>query len=181
MPRLFTAIALPDVVRDTIAYLPAPVPGITWIPEDRLHLTLRFLGELPDDKVDLVIERLSPIRIVPFVLPVEGLGTFPPKGPPRVIWVGIGKGHPRLHQLRQRTDDTLLTAGINFDVRTFNPHVTLGRCSEPDPDLLASWLASRSRFECPPFRVNSFNLYSSDLTSPEPIYTLIHTFNLSDP
>src|SRR4051812_17649388 len=110
--RTFIAITLPAPVRDALATLPEPLPGIQWTRPEQLHLTLRFLGEVTPVQEDTMMERLAAVKVASFILPVEGVGAFPPNRPPRVIWVGVGPGHPRLFQLRQRLDDALLGYGI---------------------------------------------------------------------
>jgi len=177
--RLFTAIALPDPVRAVLAALARPLPGVAWTAADQLHLTLRFLGDVPTTQLDTLTARLAGIRIEPFVLPIEGLGAFPPKSPPRVLWAGIGTGHPRLHQLRQRLDDALLAEGVDFDVHTFQPHVTLARCTEHATAAAGHWLHTHRDFVAPPFRVESFGLYASELRPEGAVHTLQREFPLT--
>lgn len=165
-------------MRDVLAAAAQPSPGIAWTPPEQLHLTLRFLGDVPVARFDAIVERLAAIRVEPFLLPVEGLGTFPPNAPPRVLWIGVGSGHPRLFQLRQRLDDALLAAGLPLDVRTFQPHVTLARCGESAAAAVAGWLRAHRDFAAPPFRVESFALYASELHADGAIHTLRRSFPL---
>ncbi|MES2693474.1 MAG: RNA 2',3'-cyclic phosphodiesterase, partial [Verrucomicrobiota bacterium] len=109
---------------------------------------------------------------------VEGVGTFPPNRPPQVLWIGIGSGHPRLFQLRQRVDDALLSSGLQIDLRTFHPHITLARTNEAAAKSVAHWLHTHRDFAAPPFRVESFDLYSSELRPGGSIYTLEERFPL---
>jgi len=125
---------------------------------------LRFLGDVPADRVERIEERLEAIRVQSFIVPVEGLGAFPPRGQPRVIWAGVGAGHPHLFQLRQRLDDALLAAGIDFDVRFFQPHITLARCAEGVAPAASPWLRRHREFATAPFRVRAFDLCSSRLS-----------------
>jgi 2'-5' RNA ligase len=176
--RLFVALTLPAAIRQTLAATACPVPGITWTRPEQLHLTLRFLGDVPAPQIEAMSERLAAIRVSEFVLPLEGLGTFPPHSQPRVVWLGVGSGHPRLFQLRQRLDDALLAGGVQFDVRTFHPHVTLGRCPSAAPGL-AAWLHQHRDFTAPPFRVEAFDLYASELRPTGAIHTLKQRFPLA--
>ena len=179
--RLFVAIALPAAVRAVLAELARPLSGVAWTRPEQLHLTLRFLGEVPDEKIEAISDRLSQIQVTPFVLPIEGCGTFPPNAPPRVLWAGVGSGHPRLFQLRQRLDDTLLSAGVPFDVRVFHPHVTLARVSA-DADAgsrVAAWLQTQRDFLAPPFSVEAFELYRSELRPSGASHTLLRRFPLA--
>jgi 2'-5' RNA ligase len=162
--RLFVAVPLPDPVRDELAGLAEPLRGISWTRPAQLHLTLRFIGDVPADRIGGIEERLAAIRVESFIIPVEGVGAFPPKGPPRVIWAGVGSGHPHLFQLRQRLDDALLAAGIDLDVRFFQPHITLARCAGGAAPAASPWLHRHREFSTAPFRVNVFDLCLSRLS-----------------
>jgi 2'-5' RNA ligase len=177
--RLFVALPLPEPVRATLAALATPLPGVAWTRPAQLHLTLRFLGDVPVDKLPVITERLAAIRVAAFVLPLEDLGTFPPNRPPRVAWLGIGSGHPRLFQLRQRLDDALLAAGLTLDLRTFHPHVTLARCPAHAPGL-AAWLHTHRDFAAPSFRVEAFDLCASELRPDGAIHTRKQRFPLAN-
>lgn len=163
--RLFVAIDAPAEVRTALGALSERLRGISWVPPGQLHLTLRFVGATPSARVDEVIRRLDRIQVESFLLPVTGIGSFPPGRPPRVMWAGVGTGHPRLFQLRQRVDDALLAAGLtDLDVRSFHPHFTLARCgSGVSPAAVAGYLKKHESFEGPPFRVEAFTLYKSTL------------------
>ncbi len=178
--RLFVAIALPAPVRNELLTLATPLPGVTWSQPDQLHLTLRFLGDVPKEKITGVVAQLATVRVEPFVLPIEGLGAFPLKSPPRTLWVGVGRGHPHLHQLRQRIDDALLAAGLlALDVRMFHPHVTLARCTEKAAPIVAHWLRTHPEFVAPPFRVSAFDLVASELQLAGAMHTLVQRFTLA--
>jgi 2'-5' RNA ligase len=179
--RLFVALTLPDAVRATLAAETAPLPHVAWTPPAQLHLTLRFLGETDESILETLCARLRTVRVAPFLLPVEGVGTFPPNRPPRTLWIGIGSGHPRLFQLRQRLDDALLAAGLTaLDLRTFHPHITLARATEPATKAVAHWLHTHRGFAAPPFRVTSFALLSSALHPDGAVHTLLERFPLAD-
>jgi 2'-5' RNA ligase len=176
--RLFGALTLPEPIRATLAALPRPIEGVSWTRTDQLHVTLRFLGDVPVSRIEPMIERLTAIRVVPFILPLEGVGSFPPGRPPRVLWLGTGTGHPRLFQLRQRIDDAVLASGVDVDVRTFHPHVTLARCNDGAAAAATHWLHTHRDFSAPPFRVEGFDLYASELRPSGAVYTLKHHFPL---
>ena len=178
--RLFVAIALPPAIRNALLSLSTPLPGVTWTRPEQLYLTLRFLGEVPDGKLESISSHLAKVRVEPFVLPVEGVGAFPVKSPPRTLWAGVGRGHPHLHQLRQRVDDALLAAGLlGLDVRTFHPHVTLARCTEQAAREVARWLRRQPDFEAPPFRVDAFDLVASELKATGAVHHLVQRFPLA--
>jgi 2'-5' RNA ligase len=176
--RLFVAVTLPNALRETLATLPQKIAGVHWSPIEQWHLTLRFIGDVAAEQREVLRDRLRAVAVEPFVLPIEGVGTFPPGRPPRVVWVGTGSGHPRLFQLRQQVDDAILASGLDPDMRTFHPHVTLGRCTGPQTPGLAQWLHRHREFAGPPIRVDAFDLYRSELRPTGAIHTLVERFAL---
>src|SRR5688572_22586786 len=130
MSRLFVAIIPPVPVRSELALLAAPLPGVRWTPEDNLHLTLRFIGEMNAEKQDLFSTALTRVRVEPFILPVGEVGLFPTRGPAKVLWAGVGHGHTRLYQLRKQVDEALLTIDSGIPMPGFHPHFTLARLGE---------------------------------------------------
>lgn len=176
--RLFIALTLPPAVRDEVAGLAERMSGLTWTRPEQLHMTLRFLGDVTQAQIEPMIDRLRAVHVEPFILPVEGVGTFPPNRPPRVLWVGAGSGHPRLFQLRQKIDDAVLGSGVDMDVRTFHPHITIARCGPELNSAFPQWLHRHAEFAAAPFRVDAFDLYSSELRPSGAIHTLKRRFVL---
>jgi RNA 2',3'-cyclic 3'-phosphodiesterase len=180
--RLFIAIDLPLPLREQLNSLRAPVPGFVWTRPEQMHLTLRFLGDVEIAQREALEAALARVSVEPFFLPVGGFGTFPLRGPARVLWVGIDRGHSRLQSLRQQVDDAVLAAGIAPDVRHFQPHVTLARIrDEAPPDAVARFLETHPDFEASPFRVSSFALYASELRPAGAVHTPWRVFPLGHP
>lgn len=179
--RLFIALDLPSPLRDELAAMREPVSGLAWNRPEQMHLTLRFLGDVDTALRDALESALARVNVEPFMLPVAGVGSFPPRRPARVLWVGVGHGHPRLHQLRQQIDDNVLHAGVALDVCHFHPHVTLARVKPgAAPDAAAAFLKRHREFETAPFRVTSFVLYASELGSSGARHTPWRTFPLAE-
>ena len=177
--RLFIAIDLPAAHRAALVALGTPTRGLAWTPPEQVHLTLRFLGDTDEARVADLADSLTRVRVEPFVLPLEGLGTFPPRGPAHVLWAGVGHGHPRLFQLRQQIDDALLALGLPVDLRVFHPHVTLARVQrEATPATVAQFLKRHREFAAAPFRAEAFNLYASELHPAGAVHTLQQGFPL---
>lgn len=176
--RLFLAIALPGPVKHALAALVTSLSDVRWTAEEQLHLTLRFLGDIEEDQTEALVARLAEVRLQKFLLPLEGVGSFPAKGPPRVLWCGVGKGHPILYQLRQRVDDAVLACGIPADLRTFHPHVTLARCGPKAANAVSAWTRKHREFTGPSFAVDAFELLASELTPTRAIYTHLKGFTL---
>lgn len=178
MYRLFVAIDFPDEIRGQLADLCLGLPGARWVPEEQLHLTLRFIGEVDGDVFRNIREALRAVRVEPFSLTLRGLGCFPPRGRPKVLWVGVDRSEP-LVQLRNRVESTLVRLGLESEGRKFSPHITLARFRE-DVHLhrLGNYLAGNNLFATPPVTVAAFALYSSFLTGKGAIHQLEATYPL---
>ncbi len=176
--RLFVAVELPAGLMKELAGLGAPARRLAWTPTAKLHLTLRFIGPVPPEGIARIEERLASIEVGTFVVPVEGVGSFPPGGSPRVLWVGVGQGHPHLFQLRQRLDDAVLAAGVDLDVRHFQPHITLARGSAEGAPAAAIWLRRLRDYSGASFRVKAFDLCSSRLLAHGAEHSLRRRFPL---
>lgn len=110
-----------------------------WVDPAQLHVTLIFLGQVPEEGVPAIRAALDrPFTLPVFTLQAAGLGTFPPRGAPRVIWVGIGDGQASLVRLHEETAARLEPLGFLPD-RRFTPHLTLGRVKEAFAPLPPGW------------------------------------------
>lgn len=130
--RLFLAINLPDDVRrrayEAAAPLRAASPAVSWVAERNLHLTLKFLGEVPDGGDDGIVRGMQEVvgRHAGITLSIGGFGAFPNMRRPRVVWLGIA-GDPRLELLHHDVEVACAALGFAVEGRPFRPHVTLGR------------------------------------------------------
>lgn len=110
----------------------APRARISWVSPDRLHVTVRFIGEASDSQARKIATSLSPILpLDPFEAIFTGIGAFPPHGPPRVLWAGIGAGVESFVALEREVTARLDTCGIPSEERPYRPHVTIARVREP--------------------------------------------------
>jgi 2'-5' RNA ligase len=162
--RLFVAIDPPDSAKRVLVDLDPKIPGARWVEEGQMHLTLGFFGDVPED-VDLTLRgKLSAIEFGAFFLPIAGVGTFPPKGPPKIIWIGVGAAHPHLFQIYKRVQEAALAAGLEPELRAWHPHITLARCRDVSAQAVRKFLKSNVDLDAGMIRVESFHLYSSKLT-----------------
>jgi 2'-5' RNA ligase len=170
--RLFVAIDVPDSIQRLLVDLDPHISGVRWMDGDQMHLTLGFFDRVPED-VDLRLrEKLGAIQCKAFFLPIAGLGKFPEKGHPKVVWIGVGAGHPHLFQLYKRVQEAAFQSGLEPELRPFHPHVTLARCREKMPEgALRKFIKANAALDMGMFRVDSFHLYSSELTAAGPIHT----------
>lgn len=137
--RLFIAVPLSEASTDAVVALvdrvrgsdpPTSGPRVRWVRMDGLHLTLRFLGPTPEERVAAVAEavRASAATIHPFEVRIAGAGWFPPRGRPRVLWLGIPTGERELGELAAAVSDRLAAAGWPSEERPFRAHLSLARC-----------------------------------------------------
>ncbi len=178
--RLFVALVPPAVVRTELAALAVPLGGTRWTPAENIHLTLRFIGATGKEKAELFAESLARVNVEPFILPTGEVGLFPSRGPAKVLWAGVGRGHTRLFQLRKQVDEALLAVDSGLAMPGFHPHFTVARLDKNhDAKAVAHFLAQHGTFEGPPFRVAEFHLMGSELRPGHPpVYGVVRSFPL---
>ena len=165
MPRLFVALNLPESVKKSLEPLAKGLGDARWTLPEQQHLTLRFIGEVDNGAMRDVIEALAMVPARPFQLTLKGLGHFPPRGEPRVLWVGVEK-NAELAALKRRIDRALRETAVPPETRKFAPHVTIARIRAPlSPTRLGTYLMRHNLYRSEPFPVSSFHLYSSWLRS----------------
>lgn len=159
MPRLFVGIELPEEVRDLISDLEAPLPGVRWIANDNLHLTLRFIGDIENRQARDLADFLSSVEVDAFEMRLDALGTFGNRDP-RTLWAGVSAG-PELDALARAAERAARAAGLKAESRNFKPHVTIARLNKPRIEALTRFLTRHGRFRSNPFVVSRFVLFSS--------------------
>jgi 2'-5' RNA ligase len=169
--RLFVSIEIPPAVAGELSSLDPKIRGVRWIAPGQMHLTLSFLGNVSSEVEEALKENLSAINWKTFFLPLTGLGKFPAKGSPSVLWIGVGKGHPHLFQLHKRVQESALAAGIEPDLKPYHPHITLARCRDVSEESVKSFLKTHATFDAGMIRVESFYLNSSRLMEEGSIHT----------
>ena len=125
--RLFVGLELPSSCKTALLALDPHLSGLRWLPEEQLHLTLSFLGDVEAPAEDRLHEALREVRAPPFFLPLRGVGVFNSRGRPSVAWADVGKGQPHLFALHRRIQDAVLCAGLEANLKPFHPQSPLGR------------------------------------------------------
>ncbi|HXX42693.1 MAG TPA: RNA 2',3'-cyclic phosphodiesterase [Chthoniobacterales bacterium] len=169
--RLFVAIDLPEPLQKILGELNPNIHNVRWTEPEQMHLTLGFFAKAPADADLTFRQKLETINFRAFFLPIIGVGAFPPKGLPKIIWIGVGRGHPHLFQIHKRVQEAALGAGLEPELHPWHPHITLARCREIDGGSVRRFLKSNADFEAGSIRVDRFHLYSSNLTPAGPIHT----------
>ena len=155
-------------LEETRAQLKLVDPGI-------MHLTLRFLGEIPQATVDRVKEAMDGVRFSRFEAEFSGLGAFPNLNRINVIWVGMKHGHEQLNEIARQLEPKLRQIGLPPDNKGFSPHLTIARVrSGVNRAALADYVSSLQEQDFGKMPVTTVRLKKSTLTPKGPIYTTIH-------
>jgi 2'-5' RNA ligase len=168
MPRLFIAVDLPDSIKENLEAMSFGLPGAKWVDVQQIHLTVRFIGEVDGVLFHDIKNALHEVSIAAFDLQLKGVGYFPPRGTPRVLWAGLEKSEP-LQLLRKKIDSALFRIRVKPEGRKFSPHITIARLKNSPVQKIANFLAGNGLFSQEPFQVADFKLYSSTL-SPKGAY-----------
>jgi RNA 2',3'-cyclic 3'-phosphodiesterase len=178
--RLFTAIDLPSDVLIRLERLTAalrPEAFINWSPLDNLHLTIKFIGQWPESRVeelDRALTSLVPRK--PFQAEVKDLGWFPDGRSPRILWAGV-QGGDQLLNLARETEERLAALGIPKEERIFSPHLTLARITHAVPlGPLRRKVRELESASFGSFPVAQFALFRSDPGSNSSIYRKLRDY-----
>jgi 2'-5' RNA ligase len=177
MPRLFVAIDLPERIKDDITSTYMAIPGTRWTEEAQLHITLRFIGEVDNIITEKIANSLKSALISPFNLTLKGVGHFPPRKIPRILWVGIAD-NLELIRLQNKIERSVTSTGIEADTRKFHPHITIARLNAAPPEKVALFLSANSLFTTEPFEVSQYHLYCSHLTKEGAHHEILQTYRL---
>jgi len=170
--RLFLAIELPEYVKDSLETLgEETLKGFHYVSRERFHLTLKFIGDIPGQLQQEIVKAIDPIEVHQFLLPIEGLGSFPSKGHPHAVWAGVSSAHPRLFQLHKRIEDALFSIGIEPEKRIYHPHITIARVNHAADETVKQFLKRHPDFGAAPFKVEEFHLLQSELIEGRRVYT----------
>jgi 2'-5' RNA ligase len=175
--RLFIAIELPDEIKRVLAGMRAEIPGSRWVPMEQIHLTLAFLGEVDDGMLKVLTAELATIHAPGFSLRFSGIGCFPDRRRPRVLWVGL-EPEPLLGDLAAKVSAVVPACGISREERPFSPHITLARLTLPAAREVGTFLDQPRTQELPLFDVREFILFQSRLTPRGAIHTPVRRFPL---
>ncbi|MCE7028581.1 RNA 2',3'-cyclic phosphodiesterase [Jiella avicenniae] len=159
MPRLFTALEIPQDVAVSLSLLRGGLPSARWIEPENYHLTLRFVGDVEPRLADEFVAALDRIERRGFRLTLSGLGAFGNKKPHSVH--AEVAASPDLNALQAEIDRACKRLGLPADQRKFVPHVTLARLKNAKPADVAHYLALRGGYRSRDFKVERFGLFSS--------------------
>ena len=182
--RVFVAIELPSLVRkslsDHVNRLRQTLPDVhaSWSHEENLHLTLKFLGNTPVAKVEALSQATQQAALMtePFDLIVADCGAFPPRGQPRVLWIGIDHPSGKLAELHRSLEDECTKAGFAREERPFHPHLTIARLRKPHGSRQIARLHEEMGFTNQRVSVSEMVLFRSELLSEGSRHTAISRY-----
>ena len=184
--RTFIAIDVSQEIKEVLgaieSHLKYAGADVKWVKPEIVHLTLKFLGEITEQKVEEVKAALDAVARIakPFDLTIKDIGAFPNIEHPRVIWVGLDKGASETVSIASRVDEELSKLGFAKEERPFSSHLTIGRVrSSLNKAKLAEKMSSAASHiikeaAVPAHRVESVILFRSTLTPHGSIYTKLH-------
>ena len=179
--RTFIAIDLPPDVKQSLADFTETLKsrgltGIRWVRPEGVHLTLKFLGNIPPDMPTHILSTLQATtkNHAPFSLTLGSFGVFPNPSNPRVLWVGLKGDLDALAQLQTSVEEQCSSLGLDPDRRPFRPHLTLGRVrrtlTPPQRALIHDALQNKTNTDAPRWTIREIHLIHSTLTPHGAIY-----------
>lgn len=182
MVRLFTAVRVPERFVPVIAELEAQLPsnGLKLVKPEIAHITLRFIGEVVEERVPQIVDALRSVRMHKFDALLKGMGAFPSPRRARVVWMGCeGEFVP----LFKSVEDALCSTGMDREKKQYHPHITLARVkrlTEEDGTRLEEVIRRHKSTQFGGFEVNEFVLFESILRKEGPTYREIEAFTLEE-
>jgi 2'-5' RNA ligase len=178
--RSFIAVDIPDAMRDDVARIQREIAmeGLRFVRPELVHVTLKFLGDVPQEKLGDIMKALQSVRVEPFDARLKGMGAFPGRSI-RVVWLGL---EGNFKELYKSVEGSLSHFGFERDDRGFSPHVTIARVSRPSPDIsmkLSRKISQIGDTDLGSFHVDHFLLKKSTLTRGGPIYEDLAEFHLA--
>jgi 2'-5' RNA ligase len=186
--RIFLAVFPPAPVRkaalEVAQSLRTPGDGVSWVKEDNLHYTLRFLGEIGEDGARRAGEAATraAAKHVRFDAALGAPGVFPPDAPARVLWLGMAEGGAALEALAKSLDEELKLVGFGRADMRFSAHLTIGRVRHPGRDWAArvAEAVAPADMKAARFKVTQLELIESELSPRGSIYTVRGRYPLAE-
>ncbi len=181
--RTFVAVEITQPIRrragELIAALAGASADVKWVEPHNLHLTLKFLGDVPQQEIARVCQATArgAAEVESFELDVRGAGAFPQAARPRTVWLGAGEGAEQMVVLHDRVETALAKLGYREEHRRFQPHLTIGRVRGAGSGIaeLGRLLQQQADFAAGRMTVSKVTLFASTLTPDGPIYELLGT------
>lgn len=179
--RVFIAIDISDDLRQALGEVQNELLSVTdtarWVAPESIHLTLKFIGETPEHRIEDIDGALESLSWKPFTITVRGIGFFPGERSPRVLWAGMEA--PSMAGLAEEIDARLERLGFDKEKRAFRPHITLARARDTRMD--STIVTAAKPYENHPFgsfTVDRFYLFQSTLKPTGAVYNKLKEYSL---
>jgi 2'-5' RNA ligase len=181
MIRTFIAVNLDPAIRARIGEAEGDfkIKGVKLVDPELIHITLKFLGNVEEGRIDAIADALGKVKVAPFTANVRGIGGFPNARSPRVIWIGAEPGE-KFVEMNKQVEDRLADIGFEREGR-FNAHVTIGRVKFPDPEQkqrLPGLFEKYRDFEAGSMKVDRLHVMQSRLSPKGPTYDALMEIRL---
>jgi 2'-5' RNA ligase len=175
-PNVLSKIKL---VKNSLSSLGA---DLKLVEDENLHLTLVFIGEVPEPQITVIKHALQEVKRKPFRIHLYGAGCFPTCNRPRVLWIGTKEGSEEMTQLYKKITSSLRKEKISFEEeKDYTPHLTIARVrSNKNIGKIAKLLEALIDEDFGWIEVKEFRLKKSTLTPKGPIYETLASFSLSE-
>src|SRR5215467_4464421 len=179
--RLFIAVDLPDNVRQQLGHIQQALRPLTdsarWVAPESIHITLKFLGEVPEKQIENVDSALAGLSWKPFTVTVRGVGFFPGNRSPRVFWAGLEA--PTMKDMAEEVDARMERLGFDKEKRAFRPHITLARARDNRIDSsLVTASEAYQEYDFGSFVADRVFLFQSTLKSSGAVYEKLKEYLL---
>lgn len=182
MNRFFLSLLPPPALTAALTAVMYGIPGARWVPEDHLHLTLRFIGPTSPDRVRELVAVLRDLVHAPFSTPCSGVGTFPELSSRHrlnVLWARVEATNELLSLVR-RVESCVQMVGFRAEQRPFHPHITLARIGETSPYDVERWLSVHQDLVLPAIDASAVHLMQSTSTPDGIVYSVLESIALEE-
>ena len=188
--RLFVAIDLDEAARRAVAAEQRRLkeeighdsrPTLKWVRPEHMHLTLAFLGTVDERTTAVLVDAMrEAMAYREFEVEFGGVGAFPPRGAPRVLWMGLRRGERDVVEVQRLVGARLVRIGVELERRPFHPHLTLARWREPRTTDRSRALRLDSSTVVARIHVRAVALVHSQLSQAGPTYSVLCEARLAD-
>lgn len=174
--RTFVAVDLPEELHSKVAQVQSKFDEFKFkfVDPSLVHITMKFLGEVPEEKIGDIAKALDAVKCPPFEVALRGVGAFPKPKFAKVVWIGCEGNFEELHQL---VEASLSPFGFTKDTHGFNAHATLARVKylpKKNKELFLQLIDELKDVELGAMKVDAIRLKKSTLTPEGPVYETLH-------
>lgn len=182
MSRIFIGISLPNEIKEKIENIKKTfrqsMINAKWVEKENMHITLKFLGEIPEEKVANIAKIIAKTSkfFKPIILEIEGIGAFPNMKKPSVLWIGISKGNEEIIKYQNLLETNLVDLGFPKDTKSYHSHITIARIkNHKNVDKLTTMI---KEIKLGQMTFDKVDIIKSTLTPQGSIYNILEQIKL---